>query len=78
MNEVHLRLLPLQMVSINSLGLKEPFGWMDVKTGEPVFIGLHFDALRADGAALQAYCLPNLPPPPPDAPRIEIEKRTQR
>ena len=76
MNEVHLRLLPLQRVSINSLGLKEPFGWIDVKSGEPVFIGLHFDSLHTDGAALQAYCLPNELPPPPDAPRIEIEKRT--
>ena len=76
MNEVHLRLLPLQRVSVNSLGLKEPFGWMDVETGDPVFIGLHFDTLRADGAALQAYCLPPIPLPPPDAPRIEIEKRT--
>ena len=27
MNEVRLRLLPLQIASINSLGLKEPFGW---------------------------------------------------
>jgi hypothetical protein len=77
MNEVHLRLLPLQRVSINSLGLKEPFGWIDLESGEPVFIGLNFDALHADGAALQTYCLPDKPPaelPPPDG--IEIEKLT--
>ncbi len=76
MNDVHLRLLPLQVVSINSLGLKEPFGWIDIESEEPVFIGLHFDSLRTDGAALQTYCLPTPLLPPPDGPRIEIEKRT--
>jgi hypothetical protein len=77
MDDVHLRLLPLQMVSINSLGMKEPFGWLDIETGERTFIGLHFDSLRTDGAALQAYCLPDEPPPPQIVdPRIEIEKRT--
>ncbi|HEV2853914.1 MAG TPA: hypothetical protein VHC97_14025 [Thermoanaerobaculia bacterium] len=76
MDDVHLRLLPLQMVSINSLGIQEPFGWLDVETGERTFIGLHFDSLRSDGAALQAYCLPNPPPPLPTPSRIELEKRT--
>jgi hypothetical protein len=75
--DVHLRLLPLQIVSVKSLALKEPFGWLDLRSEDPTFIGIHFDNNRRDGAALQAYCLKEEPPPPPsDDPGIEIEKRT--
>ena len=76
MNDVHLRLLPLQVVSISSLGLKEPFGWIDAKSSERMFIGLHFDSAQNDGAALQAFCLPPGDPLPPDEARIELVKRT--
>ncbi len=69
-----LRLLPLQVVSVASLGLKEPFGWIDLRTEEPTFIGLHFDTLRKDGAALQAYCLKDDPHPPGSG--LELVKRT--
>ncbi len=68
-----LHLLPLQVVSVATLGLREPFGWIDLRTEEPTFIGLHFDNLRRDGAALQAYCLKDDPSP---GPGLEIVKRT--
>ncbi|MFL6192702.1 MAG: hypothetical protein ACJ75H_00915 [Thermoanaerobaculia bacterium] len=72
---VNLRLLPLQVVTVASLGLKEPFGWLDVETDAPTFIGVHFNRTKSDGAALQAYCLPDgggddL------TPGLKIEKRT--
>ncbi|HEV8582732.1 MAG TPA: hypothetical protein VGX68_27000 [Thermoanaerobaculia bacterium] len=73
---VHLRLLPLQIVAVESLKLLEPFGWLDLESEEPTFIGLHFDSIRRDGAALQAYCLKDTPKPPHKGPKIEIEKRT--
>jgi hypothetical protein len=75
-DEVHLRLLPLQVVSVESLKLAEPFGWMDLKSEQPTFIGLHFDSPRRDGAALQAYCIKEPPPPSGNGPKIHIEKRT--
>jgi hypothetical protein len=56
---VSLRLLPLQVVTVGSLGLKEPFGWLDVETDAATFIGVHFNRSKSDGAALQAYCLPD-------------------
>jgi hypothetical protein len=72
--DVHLRLLPLQVVAVGSLGLKEPFGWLDLKSEQPTFIGIQFDNSRRDGAALQAYCIPPRTTKP--GPGIEIEKRT--
>jgi hypothetical protein len=74
---VDLRLLPLQVVSVESLKLLEPFGWLDLQSEEPTFIGIHFDSGNRDGAALQAYCLKDVPPPPPGkGPKIDIHKRT--
>ena len=73
---VDLRLLPLQVISVESLKLLEPFGWLDLTSEEPTFIGIHFDSAHRDGAALQAYCLKDPPPPPPTPPGIQIHKRT--
>lgn len=75
-SDVHLRLLPLQVVSVSSLGLREPFGWLEVASEKPAFIGVHFDTSKKDGAALQAFCLPSKLPPPPEPPGLTIEKRT--
>ena len=72
-DDVSLRLLPLQVVSVAALGLSEPFGWLDLHSEDPTFIGLHFDTSSRDGAALQAYCLKEDPPP---GPGIELVKRT--
>ncbi|HSG40309.1 MAG TPA: hypothetical protein VLE27_11775 [Thermoanaerobaculia bacterium] len=72
-----IRFTPLQIVTLGSLGLNKPFGWIDVRTDVPVFIGVHYNRAKRDGAAFQAYCLKELPPPPPsEAPGLEIEKRT--
>ncbi|HEY9420033.1 MAG TPA: hypothetical protein VIW92_01335, partial [Thermoanaerobaculia bacterium] len=71
-----MRFTPLQIVTLGSLGLDKPFGWIDLRTDAPVFIGVHYNRARRDGAALQAYCLKELPPPPSQDPGLEIEKRT--
>jgi hypothetical protein len=75
-SDVHLRLMPLQVVTIGSLGLRDSFGWIEVESKERTFIGVHFDTSKKDGAAMQAFCLPSKLPPPPDPPGLEIEKRT--
>ena len=71
-----IRFTPLQIVTLGSLGLADPFGWIDLETDVPVFIAVHYNRARTDGAALQAYCLPFLPPPPPVETGLDIEKWT--
>jgi hypothetical protein len=73
---VDLHLLPLQVVSVEDLELLEPFGWLDLRSEEPTFIGVHYDSPDRDGAALQAYCLKEPPGKPFNGPKIDIKKRT--
>jgi hypothetical protein len=74
--DLPIRFMPLQIVTLGSLGLSKPFGWIDLRTDVPVFIGVHYNRAKRDGAAFQAYCLKELPPPPSEDPGLEIEKRT--
>ncbi|HEV2843212.1 MAG TPA: hypothetical protein VG477_00060 [Thermoanaerobaculia bacterium] len=74
--DLSIRFMPLQIVTLGSLGLNKPFGWIDLRTDVPVFIGVHYNRAKRDGAAFQAYCLKELPPPPSEDPGLEIEKRT--
>jgi hypothetical protein len=76
LDEVHLRLLPVQTVPIPSLGLAGPSGWLDLRSAEPAFIGRLHDPRNRDGSALQTDCVEEPPPPSDRGPRIEIEMRT--
>jgi uncharacterized repeat protein (TIGR01451 family) len=71
-----IRFTPLQVITLGSLGLSEPFGWIELRTDVPVFIGVHYNQAKSDGAALQAYCIPQLPRLPDPDPGLDIKKWT--
>ncbi|MFL6198946.1 MAG: hypothetical protein ACJ76J_07205 [Thermoanaerobaculia bacterium] len=68
-----LALLPVQKVVVTELGLKEPFGSLDLQTEDDVFIAVQHTAENRYSVGLTTYCLPRTPIP---GPRIEILKLT--
>ncbi len=53
-----LRLLPMQVVAVSSLGLTQPAGWLDFQTEALSAIAVHHSSKSRFGIALQSYCLP--------------------
>jgi hypothetical protein len=68
-----LALLPVQKVVISELGFKEPFGSLDLVTGDDVFIAVQHTAENRYSVGLTTYCLPV---PPKTGPGIKILKLT--
>jgi hypothetical protein len=69
-----LRLLPLQVVSIADLGLRQPSGSLDLLTETASIVAVHYSSRNGFGVGLMSYCLPV--GPGPDDPGIHIEKLT--
>ncbi|MFL6260839.1 MAG: hypothetical protein ACJ76Y_14105 [Thermoanaerobaculia bacterium] len=70
-------LLSTQSLTLADLGVREPFGWLDLKTESEVFIAVQYGATNGLSLGVLAYCLPNLPPPPtPVGPGIRLRKLT--
>ncbi|HEX7185807.1 MAG TPA: hypothetical protein VF756_28540 [Thermoanaerobaculia bacterium] len=69
----HLQLLPMQTITVAELGLRDPFGWLDLQLEEESFIAIQYSAVNRYSVALQSYCLPVSDP---GGPGIRIEKLT--
>jgi hypothetical protein len=72
-------LLPVQLLDLRELHLSESFGWMDIVTEEPIYVGVRYAADRRYSVTLQTWCIPEpLEPPEPPGPEasIDIEKST--
>jgi len=69
----HLRLLPVQVISIADLGLRQSSGWIDLQTEETSIVAIHYTSKKLFGVALMSYCLPS---PPPDPGGINLKKLT--
>jgi hypothetical protein len=70
-----LRLLPVQVVSVADLGLREASGWIDLQTDRTSVVAVHYSSKKLYGVALMSYCLPD-PPADPGFPGIRIQKLT--
>jgi hypothetical protein len=53
-----LSLLPVDKVTVAELGLKEPFGALDVQSDAETFVGVRHTAESRYSVGLQAHCLP--------------------
>jgi hypothetical protein len=54
-----LSLLPVQVVRVSTLDLPEEFGWLDLTTEGPSFVGARFtEDIRRTSSALHSYCVP--------------------
>ncbi len=76
-----LDLLPAQVVDVGRLALGEPFGWLDLASDEPVWVGVRHSASHRYSVTMQTWCLPKAPPPNPpvgpgDPGSIDVEKST--
>ena len=66
-------LLPVEKVLVSELGLREPFGSLDLLSEDDVFIAVQHTAENRYSVGLTTYCLPRVPKP---GPGIEILKLT--
>ncbi len=69
-----LRLLPVQVVSIADLGLRQPSGSIELQTESTSVVAVHYSSKNRFGVSLMSSCLPF--PFDPGDPGIRIEKRT--
>jgi hypothetical protein len=69
-------LLPVQLLDLRDLQLAESFGWMDIVTEEPIYVGVRYSADRRYSVTLQTWCLPEPPEELPAVPSIHLEKST--
>jgi hypothetical protein len=69
-----LRLLPVQVVSIADLGLRQTSGSIDLMTESDSVVAVHYSSKSRFGVSMMSYCLPFTSDP--GQPGIHIEKRT--
>jgi hypothetical protein len=69
-----LRLLPVQVVSIADLGLRQASGSIDLQTESASVVTVHYSSKSRFGVSLMSYCLPSTFDP--GDPGLRIEKRT--
>ena len=74
-DQKQMKLMPVERMKISDLGLKEPFGWIELVTEANAFITGHYSASNLYSSALHAYCLPEKTRAP-GGPGIRIEKLT--
>ncbi len=73
-----IELLATQSLPLRDLLLEEPFGWLDMATEEPAFVGVRYSAQNRFAVTLQSWCVDEPPAPIPVGrhPSIDIEKFT--
>lgn len=82
-----LDLMPTQTISVGDLDLPADFGWIDIVTEDPVYVGVLYRAGDEFSVAIQSWCAeeptpkppqgsPGPPPGPEPAPAIHLEKHT--
>jgi hypothetical protein len=70
-----LSLRPIQSVRASELALPEKFGWLEITTEKPSFIGVRFtEAAHHTSAALHSYCV-NAAAGGIEGPAIQLHKR---
>ncbi len=71
-------LMPTQAMPLAGLGLTEEFGWIDIVTEDPVYVGARYDAQNHYTLAIQSWCFdePAEPANVTRQPAIDIEKLT--
>ena len=67
-----LRLLPVQVISVADLGVRQASGWIDLATDSTSIVAVHYTSKKSQGVALMSYCLHDDPLPP----GLHLEKRT--
>lgn len=67
-----LRLLPVQVVSVADLGLRQPSGSIDLQTETTSVVAVHYSSKNRFGVSLMSYCLPFIV----SDPGLHIEKLT--
>ena len=60
-----------EVVKLSDLGLTNPFGWLEILTEQPTFVGLRLSAMGRFSVGLRSFCLRNS-----IGPKIRIEKYT--
>lgn len=69
-------LRPVQVVKVSELALPEPFGWLDITTEGPSFIGVRFTAtVNHTSSALHSYCVAAETGGTSEGPAIRLRKR---
>lgn len=69
------RTLPVQQITLKDLAIRQPFGWLDLRTEMDSFIAVRYRSQRSGSSALlRTWCLPLAPPS--NGPGIEITKLT--
>ena len=69
-----LRLLPVQVVSVADLGLRQTSGSLDLLTEKASVVAVHYSSKNRFGVSLMSYCLPIVFDPA--GPGLHIEKLT--
>lgn len=47
-----------EMMRVGEMGFGEKFGWLDITTVDPTFVGARFTTRQVSSAAFHSYCLP--------------------
>jgi len=79
LEERELGFMSVEVIEVSSLGLSEPFGWIELITEADTFIAVDYSAENRYSAALRPFCLPTtvgLPPGGNPIAAIDIEKST--
>jgi hypothetical protein len=68
-----LRTLPVQRITLGDLAIKQPFGWLDLRTEMDSFVAVRYRSRSNGSALLRAWCLPEVSA---GGPGIKITKLT--
>ena len=66
--ERDLDLLAVDDLALGDLDLGESFGWLDLLSDEPVYVGVRLSANGRYGLTMQSWCVPETNQPPPEDP----------
>lgn len=55
---LHLRTLPVQQITLSQLAIKQPFGWLDLRTELDSFVAVRYRSAHRSSALLRTWCLP--------------------
>ncbi len=67
------RTLPVQQITLSEWAIKQPFGWLDLRTEMDSFVAVRYRSQSHGSALLRTWCLPL---GSSDGPGIEIKKLT--
>jgi hypothetical protein len=71
-----LKLLPTQTLTLAELGVRQPFGWVDLTTETETFVAVQYGSASGVSLSVLAYCLPPAEHLPPPTPGLRLRKLT--